>query len=51
MTLTVDAGSDEEAMPMMVEKVHTHHREMHPELVNTSDEDVMDFVRANWTKA
>ncbi len=51
MTLTVSADNDEAAMPMMVEKVHAHHREFHPEMANMSDEEVMDYVNTHWTKS
>lgn len=48
--LMVEAGNDDEAMMKMVEKVHEHHEQRHPEMKDMSDEDVKKYVMEHWSR-
>lgn len=50
MMMEVEAGSDEEAMTMMLEKVKSHMMESHADM-DMSDEDMKAKIMNDWSKS
>ncbi|MEK7460682.1 MAG: hypothetical protein AAB647_00525 [Patescibacteria group bacterium] len=50
MDMEVEAGSDDEAMMMMVEKCKAHLGEGHADM-NMSDDEMKQFIMDKWQKS
>lgn len=48
--MTVEAMGDDEAMMQMINKLHEHHQQKHPDMKMT-DQEAKDYIGKHWTKS